>query len=305
MARLYEKAGDQVKAGATYEAAIKASPREGAGYLQAAGFYNRQGNFEKTMDALSRWAALDPQNPEAHYTIATYYWEKAYRDVGLSDGEKRTYIEQGLAAADRALALRPEYVEALTYKNLLLRTQARLETDPDTQKALIAEADKLREEAIALRKANPPKVVAGAGAGYGAPPPPPPPPPPAKVVAGAPVPPDAPPPPPPPPPAAKLTGGAPVHEPGEPGLTGPVAVKMSRPAYPVEMLRSKIGGTVLVSCIVEADGTVGEVVIDRGLHPVLDEQAVLAAQKWSFTPGMKDGKPVRARVVLDFTFTTR
>ncbi len=171
---------------------------------------------------LKRRLAVDPQNPEAHYTIAAYYWEKAYRDQRLSEGEKRTYIEQGLAAADRALALRPEYVEALTYKNLLLRAQALLETDPEAQKALIAEADKLRDQAIALRKANPPKVVAGVGAAYGAPPPPPPPPPPAKVVAGAPVPPDAPPPP--PPPVGRRRQVAPVRVGGEHQAAGPEAV---------------------------------------------------------------------------------
>ncbi len=33
------------------------------------------------MDALTRWAAIEPANPVAHYTISTYYWEKAYRDT--------------------------------------------------------------------------------------------------------------------------------------------------------------------------------------------------------------------------------
>jgi TonB family protein len=42
----------------------------------------------------------------------------------------------------------------LTYKNLLLRLQATTETDPDTQKELIAEADKLREQAIKLKQAR-------------------------------------------------------------------------------------------------------------------------------------------------------
>ena len=42
--------------------------------------------------------------------------------------------------------------DALTYKNLLLRLQANLETDADLQQSLIAQADKLREQAIDLQK---------------------------------------------------------------------------------------------------------------------------------------------------------
>ena len=48
--------------------------------------------------------------------------------------------------------MKPDYIEALTYKNLLLRLQATIETDPAVQKALIAEADKLRDQAIKIQR---------------------------------------------------------------------------------------------------------------------------------------------------------
>jgi hypothetical protein len=57
-----------------------------------------------------------------------------------------------LAAEDKALALKPDYIDALTYKNLLLRLQANLEKDPKVQKELLSEADKLRDRAIQLQK---------------------------------------------------------------------------------------------------------------------------------------------------------
>jgi TonB family protein len=56
--------------------------------------------------------------------------------------------------ADRAIQMKPDYMEALTYKNLLLRLQATTETDPATQQALIAEADKLRDQAVKIREAQ-------------------------------------------------------------------------------------------------------------------------------------------------------
>jgi TonB family protein len=50
--------------------------------------------------------------------------------------------------------MKPDYLEALTYKNLLLRLQATTETDLATQQELIAEADKLRDQALKLKQAR-------------------------------------------------------------------------------------------------------------------------------------------------------
>ncbi len=313
---------------ATLEAAIKAAPREPAGYLQLAAFYNRQGDFPRTIATLTRWAGVDPANPVVHFTMSSYYWDKAYRDNTLSDAQKRDYIARGLQAADQAIALNPEYMEALVYKNLLLRSQALLESDPAVQKGLITEADELRTRAIKIRNARQasgastesyPPAKSSSSTVMGAPPPPPPPPPAKKVSAAAPVPPDAPPPPPPPPDAtwmaaagiavaasnAEFASGAPIYKRGDPGLTFPVVISETRPSHTPETMRAKIEGPVVLSCVVETDGTIGDVVVKTSLDPVLDEQAVAAAKKWRFTPGMKDGKPVRVRTTLEMTFTLR
>jgi TonB family protein len=284
----------------------------------------------------------------AYHTIAAYYWEKAYRDAALTAAQKREYIELGLRAADQAIALNPDYVDALTYKNLLLRSQALLESDLDAQKRLIAEANELRNRAIEIRKQRqsegvptdtyppppppPGAMIAAAPAppppppprppdgnySQGAPPPPPPPPTAKKVSAAAPVPPGAPPPPPPPdtklttaaevtvaPAVDGATPGTRVYEKGQPGITMPVVLSETRPEYTGEAMRAKIEGTVTLSCVVETDGTVREVTVVRSLDPALDGQAVLAARKWQFRSGTKDGKPVRVRVTLSLTFTLR
>ena len=106
--------------------------------MQLAGFYNRQGDFDKTMEALHARAEHEPNNPEAYYTIATYYWDKAYRDFRLTDADKMKFVQAGIEAVDKAIELKPDYIEALTYKNLLLRVQANLEKDPARQQALLA-----------------------------------------------------------------------------------------------------------------------------------------------------------------------
>ena len=126
------------------------------------------------MAALEQAAADNPTDAAAYQLIATHYWEKAYKDAALSPADKLTYIDAGITATDRALAQKPDYVEALVYKNLLLRLKANMETDPVRRQAWIAEADALRNQAMELNKAR-----AGGDANYptsaaGPPPPPPP-----------------------------------------------------------------------------------------------------------------------------------
>jgi tetratricopeptide (TPR) repeat protein len=152
LAKIYEDTGNYEQAEATLIKAREAKPNDPAVYMQLAGYYNRQGEFEKTIEALEARTQQEPNNPEAFYTIATYYWDKAYRDFRLPDAEKKKYVESGVAAVDKAISLKNDYMEALVYKNLLLRLQANLEKDPARQQALLKEADQLRDRAQELRK---------------------------------------------------------------------------------------------------------------------------------------------------------
>ena len=83
--------------------------------------------------------------------IATFYWEKAYTDFTTPEKDKMTFVKRGLDAVDKALQLKGDYPEALTYKGLLLRVQARLEKDPKVQQALLREATTYSERAAQVR----------------------------------------------------------------------------------------------------------------------------------------------------------
>ena len=152
LAKIYEDAGAYEEAEKVLQQAKEAKPTDPAVYMTLAGYYNRQGQFEKTIEALEERAAKEPNNPEAFYTIATYYWDEAYRDFKLKESEKREFVGKGVEAVDHALQIKPDYMEALVYKNLLLRLQANLEKDPAKQQQLIKDADKLRDKAQELRK---------------------------------------------------------------------------------------------------------------------------------------------------------
>ena len=152
LAKIHEDAGNLDESEAMLNKAKEVKPKEAAVYQQLAGFYQRQGEFAKLIAAVQQRAELEPNNPEAHYSVATYYWDEAFRNTRLNEAQKREYVKSGLTAVDKALALNPDYVEALVYRGLLLRTEATIEKDAARQKALLTEASQLQEKAVALKK---------------------------------------------------------------------------------------------------------------------------------------------------------
>ena len=62
------------------------------------------------------------------------------------------FVQLGIGVVDKALAINDQYMEALVYKNLLLRVQANLEKNPARQQALLRQATELSNRAEELRK---------------------------------------------------------------------------------------------------------------------------------------------------------
>jgi tetratricopeptide (TPR) repeat protein len=155
LARLYEDAGVYDEAERIYVAAKDARPNDASVYTSLASYYNRQGRFDKTIAALEQRAEKDAKNPEAWQTIAVYYQDEARKDSRLREAEKKDYVLKGIAAVDKALTIKPDYSDAMTYKGLLLRLQANLEKDPAKQQQLLKDANDLRDKSEELRKKKP------------------------------------------------------------------------------------------------------------------------------------------------------
>lgn len=136
----------------SYKKPVEMSPDDPLAYRQVANLLNKYGRFEETMDWLGKARDVNAADPEGYYLIAVHYWDKVYRDPDLGTPEKRDYIDLGIAQLDQSLEINDEYVDALIYKNLLLREKAKVE--PGSSEALTAEANELRDKAMALREAQ-------------------------------------------------------------------------------------------------------------------------------------------------------
>jgi tetratricopeptide (TPR) repeat protein len=149
---IYEGAGRYEEAEQALFRARDARPNDPLVYTTMSGFYNRQGDFAKTIEGLQKAAELEPTNPQGFHLIATYYEEKARKDFRITTAQKKEYAIKGIEAEDKALSLNPSYVDAMVYKNILLRQQANAEPDRAKQAELIRQADELRSKAITLQK---------------------------------------------------------------------------------------------------------------------------------------------------------
>lgn len=145
-----------------YKKPVDMSPDDPLSYRQVANLLNKYGRFEETMDWLGKARDVNADDPEGYYLIAVHYWDKVYRDPDLDTSAKRDYIELGIDQLDRSLEINDEYVDALIYKNLLLREKAKV--SPGQSDALTAEANELRDKAMALREAQAAAADAAAAA---------------------------------------------------------------------------------------------------------------------------------------------
>jgi tetratricopeptide (TPR) repeat protein len=152
LAKMYTDQGRYEEAEDMYKKAIQARPDDPSVYTAIANFYNSQGRFEDTITALEDSAKYEPNNPEAYHRIGTFFEGKIRQDFRLTKAEQRNFALKGIAAEDKAIALNPNYAEAMIFKNILLHYQANTEKDPAVQKALLKEADALRAKGIEIQK---------------------------------------------------------------------------------------------------------------------------------------------------------
>ena len=103
-------------------------------------------------DARDAAPTSTPTDPGGHQKVATFYWDKAYRDPNLTDAQKDEYADKGIVAVDKALKIKPDYWEAIIYKGLLYRVKAQVAQNPAERKKYLDQAQLLQKQAMDLRK---------------------------------------------------------------------------------------------------------------------------------------------------------
>jgi tetratricopeptide (TPR) repeat protein len=157
IANLYEKFGKIKEAEETYNKVTELNPKDVKACGALAAFYNKplwegKSKFDQAIEVLGRCASLDPTDASGYYKVATFFWDKAYRDPLLTDAQKDAYADKGLEEIEKALKIRPEYWEAIISKGLLYRVKAQVAKNPKQRQQFLEQAQTLQKQAMEMRK---------------------------------------------------------------------------------------------------------------------------------------------------------
>jgi tetratricopeptide (TPR) repeat protein len=151
---LLTSAGDNEQAVLFLEKQLQKEPDNKDIMSQLAQLQAKVGNFDESLKWYEKIAQMDPKTKTNWYTVAVLCWERSNKmGMTVTPEERTAIIQHGIESIDKALAIDPEYTEALAYKNLLYREKAdalsKAGKDAEAQ-AAFAESLRLRDQAIQL-----------------------------------------------------------------------------------------------------------------------------------------------------------
>lgn len=114
-----------------------------------------RGRLDEAMVWQRKRVEVEPQDPDALYSLGAFIWLLSYRDPGMDPVSRTSLLDEGLGALRRATEIRPDDFETLIYLNLLYREKAKYAPGETERGALEAQAKMYRDRALALRPAAP------------------------------------------------------------------------------------------------------------------------------------------------------
>jgi tetratricopeptide (TPR) repeat protein len=146
-----------------FEEVLKLNPRSTNAMANIATLYGGLDDHDKAKDWHRKRMEVEPENPEPLYGIGTIDWQLSNAKTGtngdnvanLSEEERvetEKLVDDGMAALQKALEIRPDYADALTYLNLLYREKAYLSKEPEERRNWLREADRLALRALEVRR---------------------------------------------------------------------------------------------------------------------------------------------------------
>jgi tetratricopeptide (TPR) repeat protein len=186
--QLYVPSGDSpenIKVGeqtiAAFQDVLKYDPTNVNAMSSIATIYYYMHKFQEAKELQQKRLQIEPDNPEAYYWIGQLDWSicfpktmKLRKDLNIANPKDPLHpdilppipdkdraqlaetngplIDEGLKALQKAIDLKPDYVDAIAYLNLLYRQKADIESDPAARDADVAKANDLNAQANNLMK---------------------------------------------------------------------------------------------------------------------------------------------------------
>jgi tetratricopeptide (TPR) repeat protein len=147
---------------------LKRNPRDAKAMQSLAMLYFKKGDFDNGVLWLKKRLEIEGNNPEVYYLIGVQAWDRSYNYPDIDPALRTKIVDEGLQALNKAVELKPDYFEAVSYINLLYREKAKIETDPAKKQEYTDTANKYLQQALEMRKAAQEKAKAAEASGAAA-----------------------------------------------------------------------------------------------------------------------------------------
>jgi tetratricopeptide (TPR) repeat protein len=162
-----------------FKEVLAKDPKDLTALKGIASLYFNTKKYDDARDWQKKVIGVDPNDPEAYYSIGVIDWRLAYRNAvkllalnGMTDDgngnaklpkaacadlqqQNTSLVEEGIQSLNKAIELRPAYDDAMSYINLVYRRKADLECGNEAaRKADLDQAVIWRDKSMGTRKAN-------------------------------------------------------------------------------------------------------------------------------------------------------
>lgn len=159
----------------TFQKVLEEDPKNGTAIASIASLNFNQKKWDDAQQWYEKLIAVEPNNADAYYSLGVIAWSKWYPAFGtelatlgmkpdepgpIKDKKAKEElkaqwmptIDAGLDALDKTLKIDPEYEDAMTYKNLLIRERAYLDDSKEEFDKDAKVADELQQKALDTKK---------------------------------------------------------------------------------------------------------------------------------------------------------
>lgn len=184
---------DNIKVGKqaieAYEDVLQRDARNSDAIASIAQIYYNMKEFDKAKEYQRRRIQMEPNNPEPYYWIGVIDWAMCYpkrmqtrKDLDIANPtdpkkpgvlpplpekaraqlaeQNSPLVDDGIQALEKAIELKPNDADAMTYLNLMYREKADLEARSADREGDLDKADELIQKALGIKKEEQTKAAA-------------------------------------------------------------------------------------------------------------------------------------------------
>lgn len=113
--------------------------------------YEDLGKVQEAIEWYRKRIEITPDDPNAYYAFSVFYWRNSFYNQALDPALRAQFVDEGVELCKQAIEINPDFADAYTYWNLLLREKVKYTKNKREQEKLLEEAGVLSQKGTEIR----------------------------------------------------------------------------------------------------------------------------------------------------------